>query len=86
MSDQAADLYHREAIQVRADVRCLPLDFGVQRRRIIGRLDYLRDGGEDEAGGVVERFDFQLPDAVHEDVGRAHGRADQPQRKLQSCR
>src|SRR5207244_1006261 len=47
-------------------------------RRIIGRLDHVRDRGEDEAGGVVERFDFQLPDPVHDDVRRAHGSAKQP--------
>jgi hypothetical protein len=76
--DQAADFQVRKPIDVCADVGRLPLDFRVQRRRILGRLDHLRDGGEHETRCVVERFLLQLPDPVHEDVGRAQCRADQP--------
>ena len=78
VSHEAADFQRRKAIQVGADVGRLPLDFRVHGRRILGRLDHLGNRGEDEAGRVVKRFDLQLPNPVHEDVGRAQGGSDQP--------
>ena len=43
-----------------------------------GRLDHVRNRGEDEAGRVLEGFCLQLPDPVHEDVGVHAGGPDQP--------
>ena len=50
----------------------------MQRRRVFGRLDHLGKRGEDEAGRVVERLGLELPDTIHDDVGRAEGSPDQP--------
>ena len=78
VSHQAADFQRRKAIEVRADVDRLPLDLRMQRRGVFGRLDHLGNRGEDEAGRVLERLDLELPDPIHDDVGRTEGGPDQP--------
>ena len=78
MSHEAADFQRRKAIEVRADVDRLPLDLRVQRRRVFGRLDHLGNRGKDEAGRVLKILRLELPDAIHDDVGRTEGSPDQP--------
>src|SRR5262245_23611373 len=77
MPHQATDLERREAIEIRANIGRLSLNFRVQGRRILLRLDNVRDRGEDETRCVPERIDLQLPDPIHQDVGRAHGGPNQ---------
>ena len=50
---------------------------GCEGGGILVQLDDVMDAREDKAGRVGERVVFQLPDAIHEDVGRSHRRADE---------
>src|SRR4051812_14764242 len=80
MPDQAADFDIREPVEVRTNTWQLPLNFWVQRRRILLRIDNIGDAGEHEAGRVFEGFVLQLPDTIHENIAGSHGRANKPAR------
>ena len=73
MTQQAADLQRRKAIEVRADAGRLTLDFRVHGRRILGWLNHVRNVDEDESGRIPKGVDLQLPYPVHENVGSAQG-------------
>ena len=66
-----------KSIQVGSNFGRLPLDFGGRSGRVFVLLDDIGHAREDEAGSVLERFIFQLPNPIHEDVGGAQGGADQ---------
>src|SRR5262245_10836843 len=52
----------------------------MQRGRILLGVDEVGNAGKDEARRILERFIFQLPDAVHENIAGPHRRADEAAR------
>ena len=77
VADEATDFEIRKGIEVGTDVGRLALHLRVQGGRVLVRRGNVGDPREDEAEGVLKIFILELPDAVHEDVGRAHGGPDQ---------
>jgi len=77
VADETADFERRKGIEVCSNIGRLPLHLGVQGGRILVRAGDVGDAREDEAERVLKVFALELPDPVHEDVGRAQGSADQ---------
>ena len=56
------------------------LDLRMRRVRILCVLNDLCDRKKQDTGRVTERFEFQLVDSIHQNIGGSHGRAQQAAR------
>ena len=77
MAYQGADFQRRKAIHVGANALQAALNFRMQGRRIFMPVDQVVNRCENKSRLMREGFFFQLPNAIHADVGRPHGCCDQ---------
>ena len=69
-----------ESVDVGAYPHGLALDLRMRGGRVVAALDDVAHRKEQHARGIFKGLELELPNPIHENVGRSHARANEPSR------